>query len=874
MVPYAGFQTCHRAERDGLGIVLLSVGFRRDGLEKQKCGPALHSERRDPLGEGEGEGEGESEGTLLTDGLEEDRPLSPLFQHSLSEDSAGSSSLVAGETAKISEQLCAFCYCAEKSMLGQGELKIFGPTPGYVPLHIRNRRGSSENDADVDRSPERDHCAYCKRLGASIRCCVEKCRRSYHYPCAAAATATFQDIRSRTLLCPEHIQLAVRKYGDEANCALCDSAGDLLDQLFCTSCGQHYHGLCLDITVSALKRAGWQCPECKVCQTCNCRACVQCGSRASSQWHQNSLLCDTCYQHQDPAAPCPLCGKALNPELHKDLLTCHACKRWLHQDCERQAGGDTEAVLREDYVCTTCRQVELEVSQTQTPIDPADPEDSKPATEPAPDPSSVDVSDTAQQDREVTGASVEEAQVEALSALEPQEIQVTVTVTERPSSPQLVEVSAEEGERTTQGTLPSLSGEEREIATAIGVVKEGTDDSVEEARSKLGEETPREALPSPTKEGAVEPAAIPEEPMEVSPSAPPSVEKGEEWGRSGVDEEEEDEEEGEEQQIAALPDAGEGQASGSSLPEETDTTPATEHSFSDFGSPTIEDREPKQTPETLSMGSAGPAQSPFSAGSSPKEAAPTPPTPATTFFPVTPKIGMGKPAISKRKFSPGRPRAKQGSWSDRSIVSSPSWSPDRSDGWEAPKTRQPSVAQLWTVKVGRGSGFPGRRRPRGAHLSGRGGRGRSKLKCDIGPAITPGVSFGETFAVKEEEENAMHNTVVMFSSSDSFTLRQDMCVVCGSFGQGAEGRLLACSQCGQCYHPYCVSIKITRVVLSKGWRCLECTVCEACGKATDPGRLLLCDDCDISYHTYCLDPPLQTVPKGSWKCKWWDPSPV
>ncbi|KTF77524.1 hypothetical protein cypCar_00043639, partial [Cyprinus carpio] len=61
---------------------------------------------------------------------------------------------------------------------------------------------------------------------------------------------------------------------------------------------------------------------------------------------------------------------------------------------------------------------------------------------------------------------------------------------------------------------------------------------------------------------------------------------------------------------------------------------------------------------------------------------------------------------------------------------------------------------------------------------------------------------------------------------------------------------------------------ITKVVLSKGWRCLECTVCEACGQASDPGRLLLCDNCDISYHTYCLDPPLQNVPNGSWKCKW------
>lgn len=33
--------------------------------------------------------------------------------------------------------------------------------------------------------------------------------------------------------------------------------------------------------------------------------------------------------------------------------------------------------------------------------------------------------------------------------------------------------------------------------------------------------------------------------------------------------------------------------------------------------------------------------------------------PSSAFKPITPKIGMGKPAISKRKFSPGRPRVKQ-----------------------------------------------------------------------------------------------------------------------------------------------------------------------------------------------------------------------
>ena len=69
----------------------------------------------------------------------------------------------------------------------------------------------------------------------------------------------------------------------------------------------------------------------------------------------------------------------------------------------------------------------------------------------------------------------------------------------------------------------------------------------------------------------------------------------------------------------------------------------------------------------------------------------------------------------------------------------------------------------------------------------------------------------------------------------------------------------------QCVVP---SLQINKVVLQKGWRCLDCTVCEGCGKPHDEGRLILCDECDISYHIYCLDPPLDAVPKGTWKCKW------
>ncbi|XP_076338000.1 LOW QUALITY PROTEIN: histone-lysine N-methyltransferase 2C-like [Tachypleus tridentatus] len=120
----------------------------------------------------------------------------------------------------------------------------------------------------------------------------------------------------------------------------------------------------------------------------------------------------------------------------------------------------------------------------------------------------------------------------------------------------------------------------------------------------------------------------------------------------------------------------------------------------------------------------------------------------------------------------------------------------------------------------------------------------------------------------KSSELGKENKLIFCTTSDEFVLSQDLCVMCGSFGKGEEGRLIACSQCGQCYHPYCVNVKVTKVILSKGWRCLDCTVCEGCGKPHDEGLLLLCDICDISYHTYCLDPPLDDVPQGNWKCNW------
>ncbi|XP_033960540.1 histone-lysine N-methyltransferase 2C isoform X2 [Pseudochaenichthys georgianus] len=821
--------------------------------------------------------------------------------------------------------------------------------------------GEGQSLLNVDRaidSGSTKHCAYCKRLGASVKCCAEGCAQLYHFPCAGAA-GTFQDIRSLSLLCPEHIELAIHKFVDDVNCALCDSPGDLLDQLFCTSCGQHYHGMCLDMAVTPLRKAGWQCPECKICQTCknpgedtkmlvcdmcdkgyhtfclqpaidtlptngwrckNCRVCIQCGTRTSGQWHHTSLLCESCVQNQDPALCCSMCACILDPEHHKDLLFCQTCKRWLHLECERQNSGQTDIQPREDYVCSNCKspaaeqalqaedmdtgpelspqpasmhtdsETGLQLALKHTDLEPGtarSPEmhnDPKPEllavplhSDPEPDQATVqeerlatsaqkpEVSVGADVEEQVTEPSVYKILTEFKQETEPA-ARTPLTSSESPASP----------ETPSQESFPALlSMEARQTQDATLQIKPAKTEACSEEGMADPSTKDFKAIISTTKEPSTASVPFTDQPMVVSLLQPSSMDVVRaSFLESAPEELNKERAEG----VFHMAETVE--PSASSTPEEMYTTLESNLSFPGLPS---EDKPLKTSVERLvEMVSSPCHSSPLARGTSPRELPHTQivasmgdhscviPTTTTTLIPLTPKIGMGKPAITKRKFSPGRPRVKQGAWSPHSSVSSPlSWSPDQQEGWDVPKTRQSSGSPSWSIRVGRGSGFPGRRRPRGAGLSGRAGRGRARGKNGVSPGMNPGITTIETpYPVKDEEENAMHNTVVIFSSNDSFTLKQDMCVVCGSFGLGAEGRLLACAQCGQCYHPFCVGIKFNKVVLSKGWRCLECTVCEACGQATDPGRLLLCDDCDISYHTYCLDPPLQNVPKDSWKCKW------
>uniref|UniRef100_A0A087X9K9 Histone-lysine N-methyltransferase 2C n=1 Tax=Poecilia formosa TaxID=48698 RepID=A0A087X9K9_POEFO len=933
---------------------------------------------------------------------EDESSLSPLFQHSPSEESGGSPAPTLGHAKKRLKQ-CAFCYRGDQPPLGQGRLVVFGPTPGYIPLHILNRRTSSDRVDDChdhcyrgDRAPptvitwrspsdppsgqsrslcvsedesssefmrqlgpiglphdinvqslfdptgqccahlqcaawsegvrhgdgqsllfvdkaidsgSSQVCGFCQRLGASLRCQETGCGRSYHFPCAAAAGA-HQDWTRRLTLCPTHARPG------SSRCLSCLGGTESSNLLMCCCCGSCYHGSCLEpaLTPSPLVRSGWQCPACRVCRSCrlrgdeglllvcqrcdkayhthclsppldgtsnsawtckNCRVCRRCGVRSSGQWANHQFLCESC----DPALPCPLCYCAVDFASPQDSLTCSSCYRSVHAECSDQAGERTaESDL---YLCSSCSPLEQQL---------APPSDTSLALSPpaAPDPaSSLEIHESPS----TAPAMIHESSVRTPGETHQSPSSTPSTETHQNSvSPPVVHQSYE-GTYQSSAALPArinqLLPEEAEVSADEKVTGQVQQASSVETKNNEGPSLKETLSPSlqTTHQSLLLSSDQQIPPMSPLKSQQPSVESpGFEFGP-----------------VSSRPSP----TKSSLMPESLDNSSTSlEHSSLTYSpcvnqspykslSPCTSDSS-KQAEQRIAEEEQGEAamespededdpaekteaqgdedeSSPTLGPVCPSETSPPSQAPPTAVFLLTPKIGMGKPAISKRKFSPGRARSRQGSWcSSRRAPSPPSSSQDSTGegGW-SPKPRPPD-SPLWSMKVGRGSGFPGRKRSRGgAAGGGRGGRGRSRLKAQDTLTVLPGGSYVEMFQAKEEEENSMHNTVVMFSTSDHFTLKQDMCVVCGSFGRGSEGRLLPCSQCGQCYHPYCVGVKITRVVLTKGWRCLECTVCEACGDACDPARLLLCDDCDISYHTYCLDPPLLTVPKGSWKCKWW-----
>ncbi|KAF7664552.1 hypothetical protein LDENG_00172620 [Lucifuga dentata] len=906
------------------------------------------------------------------------------------EDVTDATAACVSSTSTESIRACALCNCVERSLHGQRELRHFGPSserptlkpsasplpqPGNDDLSSIGFSDSSclaalfddsggcwvhhwcavwsegvnqtENEEleNVDKaviSGTQRLCEYCKRLGATIRCHAEGCSRFYHFPCSAAS-GSFQSMKQLALLCPEHIDKAEELAREEAWCAVCDSVGELIDLLFCTGCGQHYHAACLEIGATPIKRAGWQCPECKVCQTCRqpgedskmlvcdacdkgyhtfclqpamdsvpsdpwkcrrCRVCMECGVRGlvlpgSAQWFDNYAVCEGCQHHR--SSLCGVCSKAVNSSVAQHC--CSLCHRCVHNECAFLGGAPENK-----YICLLCkedqqqpaihsytseiqtreaseetaRQLDLVEMTVQTDADSVTPEQ-------------TDLSEETPGQR----ATLEEVLIGQADAKADKETPM-----------ELVVETTEVGERTVKGDL-QLTTEESTSELLTAPLESTECATTEQGASCLPviEERAEEAV------GQVTQDTLSQDPIAGSQSKNPRVEPTPVSQRSPENLEEERKQE--------ASGSVEQETSPELLKASSDTMPATElfsHASPKLQAlpasldktepvPTADEQErtPGPGPESpalcLSLATlAVNTQEALSAADMEGRLLPhseeeeeeedddeqikgegqnediSQELQDSQDAEVKPELLLddmsnmshGDESSSGFMGSPGEPDPQLSmelglvTETDDSLP----FEPFKSDREKVKRRGSPGRSR---VKQGRSNSFPGKRRPRGGG-GGRGRGGRSRLKamasCIDAFLLSMTADTGVNKEEDEEEDDTMQNTVVLFSNTDKFVLLQDMCVVCGSFGKGVEGQLLACSQCAQCYHPYCVNSKITKTMLRKGWRCLECIVCEVCGKASDPARLLLCDDCDISYHTYCLDPPLHTVPKGGWKCKW------
>ncbi|XP_034648675.1 histone-lysine N-methyltransferase 2D [Trachemys scripta elegans] len=888
---------------------------------------------------------------------------------------------------------CALCNCGEWRLHGQGKLQRFEPAPDWTERlsGLPAGRGPGESLApgddlsligfaegvspgelfeptghcwahhwcaawsagvqrqagaglsDVDKavfSGISQKCEHCQRMGATIQCHSEGCLRHYHFPCAAAS-GSFQSMKTLWLLCPEHVTEAVQM--EDSRCMVCDGPGDLRDLLFCTSCGLHYHGTCLDVPVTPRKRSGWQCPECKVCQTCrqpgadsmmlvceacdkgyhtfclkpaieslptdswkckNCRVCSDCGSRPAAldpgcHWYENYSVCEGCQRHRnaaggtDAARRCQSCQKPLPPD-GSDMAggsTCLACQgqqkhpqpdgavpqEEMPAECEAKPLGpapEAEELEEEPGPAAPAKDEATEPIPPETapepPAPPPAPPDPPVATSPAcpeerpPDAKEEPAPEQPAGPPAITAALLEPAgspqppMEKAPAAASPPRTE-TPPAAPLPGSPapqlgppqprEAMECGEEEGMDTAGGEagslaspaedgaqptpavalgpFPGLAGEEEE-ETAAGLEQAGaggrgspplSEDGLEESRGRGDPESSQTPV-SFTSEPKGSPMLL--EPEELGPATPMEV-----YGTGGK-----------------LLERGDEVG-----PEPPILRPR----------PTLIKSDIVNEISNLSQGDT---RSSFP-GSEPLLGSPDPEGGGS----LSMELGMTSTDSLQKDDAGSLPHCTDSlAETDDSLL----FEPGAGAKGEGEKGRRRSSPGRSRVKQGRSSSFPGRRRPRGGTQGGR-GRGRARLKSTTSSIETLALADIDSSPSKEddeEEDDTMQNTVVLFSNTDKFVLMQDMCVVCGSFGRGAEGHLLACSQCSQCYHPYCVNSKITKVMLLKGWRCVECIVCEVCGKASDPSRLLLCDDCDISYHTYCLDPPLHTVPKGGWKCKW------
>ncbi|KAL4714068.1 hypothetical protein ACJJTC_008422 [Scirpophaga incertulas] len=125
---------------------------------------------------------------------------------------------------------------------------------------------------------------------------------------------------------------------------------------------------------------------------------------------------------------------------------------------------------------------------------------------------------------------------------------------------------------------------------------------------------------------------------------------------------------------------------------------------------------------------------------------------------------------------------------------------------------------------------------------------------------------------KSKKKKKLKTTSKFPDGADGEQEHQDYCEVCQ---QGGE--IILCDTCPRAYHLVCLEPELEETPEGR-WSCPHCEAegnqdqedddehQEFCRICKDGGELLCCDSCPSAYHRFCLNPPLEEVPDGEWKC--------
>ncbi|KAM4719040.1 uncharacterized protein FYW61_016594 [Anableps anableps] len=268
---------------------------------------------------------------------EDEDSLSPLYQRSPSEDSGGSPTPSLGHAKKRLKQ-CAFCYRGDQPPLGQGRLVVFGPTPGYIPLHILNRRTSSDQVDDCH-----DHCYHgdpAPPTCSSPAQCEDESSSEFMKqlgPIGLPHDTNVQSLFDPTGQCCAHLQCAAWsegvRQGDGQSLLYVDKAIDSGSSQVC--------GFCRRLGASLR------------CQEMGCGRSYHfpCAAAAGAHqdWNQRRTLCP---RHARPGSSrCLTCSGSAEPG---DLLMCCCCGNCYHGSCLDPALTPSPLV-RPGWQCSNCR---------------------------------------------------------------------------------------------------------------------------------------------------------------------------------------------------------------------------------------------------------------------------------------------------------------------------------------------------------------------------------------------------------------------------------------------------------------------------------------------------------------------------------------